>query len=124
MDCAFLIVDADRNFREALAIALRLDGIVAETAASADDAAARLGRTPFGCCVVDAHLDGAEAFLRTASDAGLRVVLTGPYPDLLAVAALRHPRVEWLAKPFDVAALTRRCGGNVGGRPARCLSSA
>jgi DNA-binding NtrC family response regulator len=94
---SFLIVDEDRNFREALAIALRLDGHEAAVAASAEDARARLAARTFACCVVDAHLAGADAVLEAA---GAVAVATGPYPELLARAAARHPHAAILAKPF------------------------
>lgn len=102
---SFLIVDADRNFREALAIALRLDGHVAQVVASAEDALAHLRAGGFTCCVVDAHQPGADEVLEGSVSHGLRTVLTGPYPDLLAQAARRHPGVELLAKPFQAAEL-------------------
>lgn len=107
---SFLIVDADRNFREALAIALRLDGHTAQVAASAEDALARLEAGGLTCCVVDAHQPGADDVLQGSVRHGLRTVLTGPYPELLAQAARRHPGVELLAKPFQTAELTGTAG--------------
>jgi DNA-binding NtrC family response regulator len=106
MAWSFLIVDADRNFREAIAIALRLEGHTAHACGSADDALARLRRGEVGCCVVDAHLAGADTLLSAAVRSGVRVVVTGPYPDLLAHAARRHPKAELLPKPFLAAELT------------------
>jgi DNA-binding NtrC family response regulator len=102
---SFLIVDSDRNFREALAIALRLDGHAVTGAATADEALAQLERGGHACCVVDAHLWDADAVLDAAARAGIRTILTGPYADLLAHAARRHPFAEALAKPFPAAAL-------------------
>ncbi len=105
---AFLIVDPDRAFREALAIALRLDGHGALGAATVDDARERLSGARFDCCIVDAHLEGADALLESVAASGVRTIATGRYPDLLAVAAARHPGAEALLKPFraaDVAAL-------------------
>lgn len=101
----FLIVDDDRNFRETLAIALRLDGHLAQVAPTAEDALVVLARTAVDCCVVDAHLAQADAVLEAAARTGARTIVTGPYADLLAHAARRHPRVEPLAKPFAPAAL-------------------
>jgi DNA-binding NtrC family response regulator len=101
----FLIVDSDRNFREALAIALRLDGHEAESAATADAALLALAAKPFACCVVDAHLVDADAVLDAATRAGARTIVTGPHADLLVHAARRHPRAEQLAKPFAPEAL-------------------
>lgn len=101
----FLIADADRNFREALAIALRLDDHLALATGSAEEALARLGRGAVSCCVVDAHLPGADEVADAAARAGARVVITGPYPELLARAARRHPGAAPLPKPFRVAEL-------------------
>ena len=102
---SFVIVDEDRNYREALAIALRLDGHHALASSGVEEARARLAADRFDCCIVDAHLAGADGLLADAADAGLRTVATGPYADLLAAAAARHPRAEWLAKPFQAADL-------------------
>ena len=104
---SFLIVDEDRNFREALIIALRLDGHDTLGSASADDARARLAGAPFTCCVVDAHLAGAEGLLRAVIASGARAVATGPYTELLRAAAGRHPGVETLTKPFRAADLAQ-----------------
>jgi DNA-binding NtrC family response regulator len=111
MPSSFLIVDADRNFREALAIALRLDGHEVQAADSSDDGLARLCRGGIRCCVVDAHLAGADELLAAAASAGVRVVVTGPYPELLAFAAQRHPGAEPLPKPFGPAALVDQVRG-------------
>lgn len=108
---AFLIVDEDRNFRDALAIGLRLDGHDALAIGDAEEARARLRDRGFDCCLVDAHLPGADALLEVAAGSGLRAVATGPYPDLLEAASTRHPRAEALAKPFracDLVALLDR----------------
>jgi DNA-binding NtrC family response regulator len=95
-----LIVDEDRNFREALAIALRLDGHEVAVAASPEEASTRLVSCRFACCVVDAHLTGADVILETAAASGAIAVAIGPYPELLAKAAARHPHAVMLAKPF------------------------
>jgi len=107
---AYLIVDPDRNFREALAIALRLDGHAVTAAATSDEALAQLERGGRPCLVVDAHLWGVDAVLGAAARAGIRTVLTGPHADLLAHAARRHPFAEPLAKPFAAEALEGRAG--------------
>ena len=97
---AFLIVDADRNFRDALAIGLRLDGHLAIAIGDADEACERLRVVRFDCCLVDAHLAGADALLEIAAGEGLQAIATSPHPDLLAAAASRHPRASALPKPF------------------------
>lgn len=110
MPCSYLIVDPDRNFREALAIALRLDGHEAVVAESAADGAAALQGRPVGWCLVDAHLQDAEQVLAAAERAGVRVVMTGPYADVLEAAGRRHPTALLLAKPIRPRDLTRHCG--------------
>jgi DNA-binding NtrC family response regulator len=102
---SFLIVDEDRNFREALAIALRLEGHDAATAGDAAAARARLAEGPIDCCLVDAHLRGADAVIDAACRPGTCALATGPYPELLAATAARHPRAGTLAKPVRAAQL-------------------
>ncbi len=107
----FLIVDGDKNFREALAIALRLDGHVASATGTVEEARARLEAVRFDCLAVDAHLPGADALLEAAAKTGVRALATGRYPELLAASAARHPSAEMLPKPFraaDLAARARR----------------
>lgn len=105
---AFLIVDEDRNFRDALSIALKLDGHVAFGTADADEALLRISSGDFGFCLVDAHLPGADILLEIAAGAGLRAIATGPYEELLAAAAYRHPSAETLPKPFGARELMAR----------------
>ncbi len=106
---AFLIVDEDRNFRDALAIGLRLDGHLAVAVGDAEEARACLGAAwRFDCCLVDAHLAGADAVLEAAAARGLRAIATGPYPELLDAASARHPRAEALPKPFCANDLVAR----------------
>ncbi|BDG03042.1 hypothetical protein [Anaeromyxobacter oryzae] len=109
MPCSFLIVDADRNFREALAISLRLDGYAVAVVESVEEGFSQLARGGSRCCVVDVHLPDAEALLDAAARAGVRAVMTGPYAELLVQFAHRHPGVQVLAKPFRVAELTCGC---------------
>jgi DNA-binding NtrC family response regulator len=105
---AVLLVDGDRNFRSALAIALRLDGVEVAAADSAD--ALRLTPTDaFDLVVVDSLLPDADTLLARAAELGLRAVATGPHPELLARAARRH-RVPTLEKPFSAGALLAICG--------------
>ena len=105
---AFLIVDGDRNFGEALAIALRLDGHLAMSTTDVDEACDRIRAVRFDCCLVDTHLAGGEALLEIASGAGMRAIATSPHEDLLRAAALRHPHADALPKPFRVADLVAR----------------
>jgi DNA-binding NtrC family response regulator len=107
---AFLIVDGDRNFRDALAIGLKLDGHLAVATGDVDEACERLRAVRFDCCAVDAHLPGADALLEIASGIGLRAIATSPHADLLLAAAARHPHADALPKPFRAADLVARAG--------------
>lgn len=102
---SFLIVDVDRNFREALAIALRLEGHQVTTAYGALEALPLLDRGGIRCCVIDWGVEGADELLEAATRAGARTVLTGVHPTLVASTARRHTQVEALPKPFGAAAL-------------------
>jgi DNA-binding NtrC family response regulator len=110
MAASFLIVDEDRNHREALAIALRLDGHEVVVEQGAEDGRARLAARHFDCVVVDAWLAGADALLEAAARLGILAVATGAYPELLRAAAVRHPHAAALAKPFRAVELTARLG--------------
>jgi DNA-binding response OmpR family regulator len=105
---SLLLIDGDRNFREALAIALRLDGCQVSGLSSADDGLAALGQGGFDLCVVDWHLGGAERFLKAALASPVRVVLTGPHADLLERASRRFPGAQVLPKPFAARELLAR----------------
>jgi DNA-binding response OmpR family regulator len=109
-----LLVDGDRNFGRALAIALELDGIPVVTSPDVEDALQRLAREPFGACLVDCFLPGADALLSCLSwRSGIRVVATGTYPEVLAGAARRYPWVTTLQKPFAPSAVSSRIAGFV-----------
>jgi DNA-binding response OmpR family regulator len=102
-----LLIDGDRNFREALAIALRLDGC-AVTAAAAGDGLELLLRGGFDLCLVDLNVGGVEGLLATAARHPTPVLVTGPYAELLEAAARRHPPIQALPKPFTAADLLAR----------------
>lgn len=106
-----LLVDADRNFGRALAIALQLDGIPADTAGSAEEALASLGHRRYRTFLVDCLLPGAdELFLQLGELGGVHVIATGAHPELLAVARRRHPWLGTLQKPFPAAELAAQLG--------------
>ncbi len=102
---SFLIVDGDRNFREALAIALRLEGHHVTTAPGAAEALPVLDRGGIRCCVVDWSVEGADELLEAATRSCARTILTGVHPTLVASTARRHAQVEALPKPFGAEAL-------------------
>jgi len=108
-----LLVDGDRNFGKALAIALELDGIPVVTSPDVEDALRRLAREAFRACLVDCFLPGADAlFSCLAKQAGIRVFATGTYPEVLAGAVRRHPWVTTLQKPFAPSAISARLAGS------------
>ncbi len=102
----YLLVDVDRNFREALAIALRLEGHEVRTASDGREALAQLGGV--SCCVADWGVDDVDQLLDAATRSGVRTVVTGIHPSLVSSAARKHPRSEALAKPFRAEELIRR----------------
>jgi DNA-binding NtrC family response regulator len=102
---SFLLIDGDRNFREALAIALRLEGCRVAASADAVYGGLALSAGRFDVCLVDLNVTGAERLVDEASAGQVAVLLTGPHEDLLAKAAQRHPRVHVLPKPFQAAEL-------------------
>jgi len=105
---SFLLIDEDRNFREALAIALRLEGCQVASASSAAGAQAALSAGRFDLCVLDLHLDGVEGLLAEVLGRPLPVLLTGPHADLLRHAADRFPRAQVLEKPLQARDLIAR----------------
>jgi len=105
---SFLLIDEDRNFREALAIALRLEGCEVASTSSAADALAALAHRAYDLCVIDLHLAGAEGLLQEVIGRTLPVLLTGPHADLLEHAVGRFPRAQALEKPFRARDLMDR----------------
>ena len=106
----YLLVDADRNFREALAIALRLEGHQVRTVSEGREALAQLQLGDVGCCVADWGVEEVDQLLAAATRAGVRTVVTGVHPSLVASTARRHPRSEALPKPFRAEELTAMAG--------------
>lgn len=105
---SFLLIDEDWNSREALAIALRLEGCEVASAGTAEGAQARLSAARFDLCVLDLHVAGAEALLAEVLGWRQPVVLTGPHADLLDRAAGRFPHLRVLEKPFGARDLLAR----------------
>jgi CheY-like chemotaxis protein len=100
-----LLIDGDRNFREALAIALRLDGCAVTSAGDGHAALGLLDGGAFDLCLVDLNVTGLEALLGAATATRTTVLVTGPYPELLEAAARRFPPARALPKPFTAADL-------------------
>jgi DNA-binding NtrC family response regulator len=106
---AFLLLDADRNFRSALEIALRVEGAEVAAAGSVAEAERLLETRSFDLVAIDSLLGGAEALLARFVSERRPVVAIGPHPELLARAARRFG-VPTLEKPFDATALVELAG--------------
>ncbi len=100
-----LLIDGDRNFREALAIALRLDGCAVTSAGCGAEALRLLERGGYDLCLVDLNVSEVEGVLGAAAANPTPILVTGPYSDLLEAAARRYPPVRALPKPFAAAEL-------------------
>lgn len=111
---AVLLIDGDRNFREALAIALRLDGCTVTATGGGGEALDLLQRGGFDLCLVDLNVNGVDGLLGAATANRTQVLVTGPYSELLEVAARRYPPVQALAKPFAAADLLVRLARRTG----------
>jgi DNA-binding response OmpR family regulator len=118
-----LLIDGDRNFREALAIALRLDGCAVVASGAAAEAAPLLERGGFDLCLVDLNVDGVEGLLASAAVRPTPLLVTGPYPELAEAAACRHPPAQALPKPFAAADLLARLAAGAAARPVDVVTS-
>jgi DNA-binding response OmpR family regulator len=118
-----LLIDGDRNFREALAIALRLDGCAVVATGSAAEAAPILERGAFDLCLVDMNVDGLEGLMASAAARPVPLLVTGPYAELAEAAARRHPPAQALPKPFEAAVLLARLAAGADARPAGTVTS-
>ncbi len=101
-----LLIDADTNFRRALAIGLRLEGLFVEEAAAPLDARRWFARRPFGTVVIDLLLPGGDA-IDLAEAARARqpdcvLVLTSAHPEAFESARRRLPGALFREKPFAV----------------------
>jgi DNA-binding response OmpR family regulator len=103
-----LLIDGDRNFREALAVALRLDGCSVGCAGAPGEGLALLRRGRVDLCLVDLNVSGVERLLADVARLATLVLVTGPYSELIESAARRHPPIQALRKPFSAEDLLAR----------------
>ncbi len=103
-----LLLDGDRNFREALAIALRLDGCAVVASPGAPEILALLAGDVFDLCLVDLGVKDAESLLASAPARHTRMLVTGQHPELVEAMARRYPPVGALPKPFGTAEVLAR----------------
>lgn len=104
------VVDDDAAIRDAVAVLLRAQGLLARTHASAEEFLISLkGARPI-CAVVDVCLPGMNGLelqremLRRRLDAAL-IVMTGQASVPMAVQAMRDGAVHFIEKPLDPATL-------------------
>lgn len=104
-----LLVDDDANFRRALAIALRLDGLTVTEATTAAEARVALASDRFTAVLVDLLLQDGEAHAlleHLCHDSPARLAIAcSPHPEALAAAEERIPGVARLRKPFPATVL-------------------
>jgi len=103
------IVDDDASLRNALARALRWNGIRAETFESAEEFLRRDAAGEPECIVLDIHLPGISGFelQELLASRGVRppiIFITG-HDDALSQRAQVHGTSGHLRKPFDTGAL-------------------
>jgi len=111
-----LLVDPDRNFRQALAIALRLDGYAVETASTVDEALGIVARAPVRGCAADCQLPDVDRLFAQLETSAVPAVAVSNHPEFLNEVTKRHPFLSTLEKPFHPGELTARLslqGGRV-----------
>lgn len=106
---SILLVDDDANFRRALRIALRLEGLAVHEAASLDEADELLRDRTFDCAVINLLVAGMEALglleRLERRHPGLGRIACSAHPELLGAARRRGDNVVLLEKPFTVETL-------------------
>jgi two-component system, NtrC family, response regulator AtoC len=101
-----LVVDDERNIREAISRLLELDGIESRTASDGAEAAEILKTEGFDAVVTDLKMPvmGGQQLLERIRDEGLRcpVIMISALGEIGdAVKALKTGAVDYLIKPFD-----------------------
>jgi FixJ family two-component response regulator len=103
---AVLIVDDEKNIRLTLAQALESLNLETQTAASGDEALAKLKDGDFGLILLDIRMpemDGMEVLRRVREvRPDIRVIMITAYGTIeFAVEAIKLGAVDFLQKPFD-----------------------
>jgi FixJ family two-component response regulator len=103
-----LIVDDEKNIRLALSMALEQLDLTVETAASGDEALAKIAAGSYGIMLLDLRMpgtDGMEVLRRVSRERPeLKVIIITAYGSIdLAVEAMKLGAVDFLQKPFDMA---------------------
>ena len=113
---AILVVEDDPGIRQGLADGLNDSGYLVVTAASAEDALAKLGVVSVDLALVDLKLPGASGIdlareLRQRSSSTVVIIMTANPSTDSAIEALRLDAFDYLLKPFtldDVLAVASR----------------
>jgi DNA-binding NtrC family response regulator len=103
---SILIVDDEKNIRLALSMALETLGLPLETAASGEEALAKLDQGGYGLMLLDLRMpgmDGMEVLRRVSRQRPeVKVIIITAYGSIdLAVEAMKLGAVDFLQKPFD-----------------------
>lgn len=100
-----LIVDDDRDTRDALEVILRREGYTVWTAASGEEAMQQLQQQPVDMLLCDVKMPGMDglAVLRQvqASEAGVVVMMSGHHDITAAVEAMKQGAFDYLMKPLN-----------------------
>ena len=111
MKFKLLVVDDEKNIREGLAAALKMDGYEVETAAAGDEGWKRFQKGDIDLVITDLRMPGVsgEELLKriSAETPGIPViVLTGHGTVENAVSAMRNGAYDFLTKPVNLERLS------------------
>lgn len=115
-----LIVEDDRDLREALVTTLELAKFDVREAASGEDALASLARMPVDMVITDVNMPGISGHELLAEIQrlypGLPTMLITAYGQIShAVSAMQAGAIDYLVKPFEPQVLVEAVSGVVGG---------
>jgi DNA-binding NtrC family response regulator len=111
MKFKLLVVDDEKNIREGLAAALKMDGYEVETAQDGDAAWKRFGSGDIDLVITDLRMPGLSGEellerIETGSPGVPVIVLTGHGTVENAVEAMRNGAYDFLTKPLDLDRLS------------------
>lgn len=126
MELEVLIVDDDREFREAFAERIRIRGCRADTAGSAPEALALIDRKEYDAVLLDlmmpevGGIETLQAMRRRRPE--LQIILITGHPSLTkGVEALRMGAMDFVAKPVEMADVMEKI--EAAGRRRRFLAA-
>lgn len=106
---SILLIDDDANFRRALRIALRLEGVVAGEATSLEETRKAIDSHPYDCVLVNLLLGTGDierllALIRKRLPSAGRIACS-VHPEILGTFSLQDPEAVVLEKPFSLETL-------------------